>query len=201
VSQQINLYQPIFRKQKKIFSAKTLLQASAMLIAALLLIYGYGRWQVFTLNQELTHAKSQLTASQRRVAEMRRLNPPKVKDQRLEKTSKRLQKELDTKRRVIAVLSGKSFGNTAGFADYFEGLARQHVAGMWLTGLKIQDGGTHLELSGSTLRPALVPRFLQHLGGEAPFAGMRFDTFKMSRDKHHTHWVDFVLKSRGEGSQ
>ena len=196
MNQQINLYQPIFRKQKKIFSAKTLVQASAMLIAALLLIYGYGRWQVFTLNQELAHAKAQVAASQRRVAEMRRLSPPKVKDQRLEKANEHLARELETKRRVLAVLSGKSFGNTAGFADYLEGLARQHVAGMWLTGLKIQDGGTRLELRGATLRPELVPRFLQRLSGEKAFAGTKFGTFKMSRDKHHSHWVDFVLKSR-----
>lgn len=197
MKQQINLYQPIFRKQKKIFSAKTLVQASALLIAALLLIYGYGRWQVFALNQELAHSKAQVAASQRRVAEMRRLSPPQAKDQRLEKANDRLARELETKHRVLAVLSGKSFGNTSGFADYLEGLARQHVSGMWLTGLKIEDGGTRLELRGASLRPELVPRFLQRLGGEKAFAGTSFSTFKMSRDPHHSHWVDFVLRSGG----
>ncbi len=201
MSQQINLYQPIFRKQKKIFSATTLMQGSALLAVALVLIYAYGRWQVFALDRELAHAKAQLAASQRRVNEMRRITPPKANDPRLKKTSATLEHELDTKRRVLGLLSGKTFGNTTGFADYFEGLARQRVNGMWLTGFKIAKGGTSLELRGATLRPELVPKFLQRLGRESAFAGMSFDTFKMSRDKRHRHWVDFVLRSAGEDSK
>ena len=44
--QQINLYQPIFRKQRQIFSATTLAQVLGVVAAALLLLYGYGLLQV-----------------------------------------------------------------------------------------------------------------------------------------------------------
>ena len=45
--QQINLYQPVFRKQQKVFSALTLLQICAAVLVLLLLIAGHTRW---TLN-------------------------------------------------------------------------------------------------------------------------------------------------------
>ena len=43
MTQQINLYQPIFRTQKKIFSATTIAQAAGLFVVGLLLIYGYAR--------------------------------------------------------------------------------------------------------------------------------------------------------------
>ena len=43
--QQVNLYQPIFRKQKKVFSARALVQAVVLVAVALGGIFGYSRWQ------------------------------------------------------------------------------------------------------------------------------------------------------------
>jgi hypothetical protein len=42
IYQQVNLYQPIFKRQRHIFSALTMLQSAAVVIVALLTIYGYG---------------------------------------------------------------------------------------------------------------------------------------------------------------
>ena len=38
--QQINLYQPIFRKEEKIFSAKTLLIGNLLVLVGLVVLYG-----------------------------------------------------------------------------------------------------------------------------------------------------------------
>src|SRR5258706_453055 len=51
--QQINLYQPIFRKQRQIFSATTLAQVLGVVAAALLLLYGYGLLQVRGLEAQV----------------------------------------------------------------------------------------------------------------------------------------------------
>jgi hypothetical protein len=47
--QQINLYQPIFRKQRQIFAAATMLQAVGVVALALLGIYAYAYVQVGAL--------------------------------------------------------------------------------------------------------------------------------------------------------
>ena len=42
--QQINLYQPVFRRQHKVFSAVTLAQMVAVVLVLLLAILGHTRW-------------------------------------------------------------------------------------------------------------------------------------------------------------
>lgn len=195
MNQQINLYQPIFRKEKKIFSTWTMFQACLILIVGLGSIYGYGRWQVHELAVQLNQTRVQAKQMRQRVAEIERIAPVRTKDPRLVARNRQLQAELDLKQRVIATLADRRLGNTAGFAAYFASLARQHINGLWLTGLTVAAGGAQLELRGSTLRPALVPRYLRRLAQEPPFKGMVFQTFEMTRPKKHRHQVDFLLRT------
>ena len=53
IYQQVNLYQPIFRKQRQVFSAPTLAQAAALIVVALLGLYGFGRFKLTGLEVEL----------------------------------------------------------------------------------------------------------------------------------------------------
>ncbi len=197
MSQQVNLYQPIFRKEKKIFSARTLAQACAILLLALGGIYAYGRWQVHQLAVQLERSRTQAQAMQNRVSEIQRLAPRRSEDPALLARNKQLAAELAQKQRVLATLADRRLGNTQGFAPYFTGLARQQLDGLWLTGLTVAGGGSRLELRGSTLRPELVPRYLQRLAQEAPFRGMAFETFEMSRAKGARHQIDFLLRTAG----
>ena len=63
MTQQVNLYQPIFRKQRKVFSAVTIAQAAAVFIVGLLLIYGYGRWQLAALGADIDALELQRNAA------------------------------------------------------------------------------------------------------------------------------------------
>src|SRR4051812_33188494 len=49
MSQQINLYSPLFRKQKKLFTALAMVQALGIVVIALVGLYGYARVQVTEL--------------------------------------------------------------------------------------------------------------------------------------------------------
>jgi Na+-transporting methylmalonyl-CoA/oxaloacetate decarboxylase gamma subunit len=48
--QQINLYQPVFRKQEKVFSAITLLQIGAAVLLLLLIILAHAHWTLSDMN-------------------------------------------------------------------------------------------------------------------------------------------------------
>lgn len=197
MNQQINLYQPIFRTQPKVFSAITIAQAGLLLTLGLLAVYGYAYWQNTQLDHEVTRLQAQQDALLKRIEEFSTRFPVRQKNPQLDHQLTRLTAERAGKARAVAVLSDGVFGNTNGFSTYFAGLAHQHIEGLWLTGLSIADGGQQLSISGRTVDAPLVPRYLQQLAGEAAFNGREFKTFQMARGAD-TALIDFSLHTAAE---
>jgi hypothetical protein len=192
MSQQVNLYQPILRSQTKVFSALTILQFCGLLLLGLSLIYGYARWQDAKLGRDVISLQAQQDALLKRIEDFNTRYPLKQKNPDLERQLAGLTADRSGKVRALDVLSGGVFGNTQGFSGYLEGLARQHVEGVWLTGVTISDGGEQLGLTGSTLDAQLVPRYLQQLSAEQVYKGREFKTFQMLRGEAPPH-IDFTL--------
>ena len=115
-------------------------------------------------------------------------------DSELTETLVHKESELRNKKHVLQVLSSQRFGNTEGFASHLTGLSRQHIDGMWLTNLRIHQGGEKLNLQGSTFSPEHVPRYLQNLSKEPSFEGVEFKTFLMQRNIK-TNRIDFDIRS------
>ncbi len=86
--QQINLYQPIFRKQRQIFSATTLAQLLGIVAAALLLIYGYGLLQVRGLEGEVVQLEGREKALTTQLARHRPDARTSIGAQRSRKSSR-----------------------------------------------------------------------------------------------------------------
>lgn len=193
--QQVNLYQPIFRKQKKIFSALALVQAAVLVVFALGGIYAYSRWQLVALDDALTSAQDQRTETQARLTEIQRATPPRARDQRLVRAVERLQVQNEFKQRSLAMLEADLGTARAGFVGQLEGLARQKVDGVWLTHLAFSAGGSDIGLAGNALAPELVPRYLQRLSAEASFAGTQFQSFLLERTADKDSRVTFELSS------
>ena len=198
MNQQINLYQPIFRKQPKVFSALTILQTVLVVFAGLLLIYAYGRWQDAKLSHTLSELKAQRTAGLNRVQRLGEKYPPRTQSPLLEQQVQRLVAERGAKQRILAALSGKTPANTTGFSPFLVGLARQHVNGLWLTDFAIHNGGADVSLAGSALSPEQVPRYLQKLSLESAFSGKTFKTLLMTRPKTGPARIDFFLRTGAE---
>ena len=195
MKQQINLYQPMFRRQEKVFSAVALLQTSGVVVLALLLIYGYGQWQLYGVNKELGRLKQQQAAAAQGVIELGKRFPPKKKSKLLEAEVSRLATELEQRKLLQKAFSGGTFGNTKGFSTYLEALARRHVEGMWLTRISIGGGGSVLGVAGSTFTPELVPLFIQRLSNEPVMSGVVFGTLVMTRPESDPRRVDFSLNT------
>ena len=197
MQQQVNLFQPMFRRQEKKFSAKKLLGllgGAALLFAA---VYGYVRWDVYTLENQLADLKKQHQLELKRVEELSKQYPLKRRSASIEKQLTRLRNERQAKQNLIALLQGRStLGNDTGFSSHMEGLARQHVSGMWVTAFAINDGGEQIGIQGSSLRPELVPQFLQNLSDENSFNGAVFRVFKMQRDEKKRAAINFELSTR-----
>ena len=199
--QQINLYQDDFRPRREVLSLRQVVAGLGALMLVLLAVSAWQGWQNRQLAAEVEAQRQALKQSEARLAALRKANPPREPDPKLARTVERLAQRVETKRRVLAVLSGKTFGNTEGFVPQLTGLARQRIEGLWLTELRLHAGGTRLDMAGNALKPELVPRYLQRLGKEAVFSGTAFETFRLERPEKGPSWVRFVLHSQaGEGA-
>lgn len=191
--QQINLYQPIFRKQEKIFSAKTMVQGAALIALGMLVFFGYAAWQTRSLEAQVAQFQRQRDDAARRVTELARAMPERSKSTALEQDVTRLRGELRSKQQVVARLADHSTGNTSGYSAHLEGLARQRLPQLWLTHIGLRRGGSTVELRGSALNPEQVPQYLQRLSAEPAFSGVEFRQFTLSRPEKAPQQVDFVL--------
>lgn len=193
--QQVNLYQPMFRKQEKIFSAKTMMYVFFAAIGLFTLVYGYAHWNVNALESELVRLQDQQSKEMVRLEDLARRYPATQKSKKTENELAQLKSERSAKEFLIKTLSGRSIGNSKGFSEYLEGIARRRPAGMWLRRLELERGGEVIGIHGSSLRPELVPQFLQQLSKESSFSGSNFRIFEMQRDDKNRAMLNFTLRS------
>lgn len=174
--QQINLYQPILRREKKVFSAVTMLQILAGLAALMLLLFAFNRWQLAQLEIEHARLAAQEQELAGRVAEMSRSLQARPESRELRRRVEEARRELELKRRLAELMQRRPGAAGAGFAEAFAALARQRVGGLWLTGVELENAGDerHVALRGMASKAELVPELVQQLGEEPAFQGLRF---------------------------
>jgi hypothetical protein len=181
VSQQINLFNPIFLQQKKIFSARTMAQALGVLVVGLAAIQGYGGMRVDALEREASAGAAQLAAREARLAMVKKEFVPRQKSAAVDAELAEAERQLADLREVSGVLDRGELGNTQGYAEYFRALARQHQDGLWLTGVSISGAGTAVGVRGRALDPQRVPAYLNRLTQEPVMRGKHFGSMQIGK--------------------
>lgn len=193
--QQINLYQSEFHSRHELVCAKNVQNLLGVLLAilALISIYDYfsGRGQAGYL-VELQTQETELELS---LQNAKQTAPSMIVDSKLKQQVDGYKRDVITKQQVLDALSGQSFGNTSGFSEFFKGLAKQNVSGLWLTNLNIRSGGKDIGITGSAYHPELVPDFLNKLSDERIFQGTNFQTFRVKREENPVR-VDFYVDTQ-----
>ncbi|MHB0991347.1 MAG: PilN domain-containing protein [Burkholderiales bacterium] len=181
MSQQINLCNPLFRKQKKYFSAITMFQALSLILLGILSFYGYLAYQTSGLaTQDLQmiqlqdNAKRQLNALASRVGNRK---PNQALSDRVAQMEQTLHAEVS----VLNMLQRGELGNQTGFSPYFIALSRRTVNGLWLTGFNISGMADEIGIDGRALQPELVAKLIQQLKYEPVFAGVHFTKLEIRR--------------------
>ncbi len=196
MTQQINLFQPMFRRERQILRARALIQVLAL---SFLGIAGYvtlDRIRLFQLRTEMTELTARQLASAARFETTNAQIKPKVRSELLASELDHVEAELAASRRAADAIASGTLGNTKGFSSYLAGIAKQHVAGIWITGLAMQSGGTAIGIRGQALDPALVAVFLQQLASEPAFAGKQFSQLRLDRDNQQARSVQFQLSTK-----
>ena len=195
--QQVNLYQPLLRKQEKVFSAKTLLQGNLIVLAGLVLLYGYTAVQTSKMQAQLTQVQHQRDAHIKNLAELVKQFPPKAKDESFKRRIEQSQSELQHKRRLLLAVKDLGMDGTGGFSAHLSGLARQDVPQLWLRHIYLQHG-QQVDLIGSAHQAEEVPLYLQRLTKEPAFRGTDFLRVDIARHEEVVGRVDFSLSTRKE---
>lgn len=180
MAQQINLFNPVFLKQKKYFSAVTMLEALGLLIGGVLAFYAYTLNESRSLARVAADASRQLATQTEQVAALSREFSPQGRSRLLQEELARAGARLKEREDMLAMLQTGGLGNTAGFARYLTALARQSVGGVWLTGFTISGDEIELNLTGRVLQPDLVPIYIRALNREEVMRGRRVSELRLT---------------------
>lgn len=180
MSQQINLFNPLFMRKEKYFSARTMLQSLALIALGLAAIYAYALWQLNDLERLAAGYGRQLSVQRDQFVSLGGQGRSKL----LEAEVARLEADLHARRAALDLLLGGGLGNTDGFSRYFAAFARHSLRGIWLTGFSVGDNGNVLSIRGRVLHPDLVPAYLKALNEEDVMRGRLVTELKLvARDE------------------
>ena len=157
MSQQINLFNPIFLKQRKIFAASTMAQSLGVIVLACVLLSVYASWQVQAREKQTAESAAQVSKLKARLDNAAIQFAPHQADQSLANQLQKTEDDVNSLQRVTNELNGGGFGDTKGYSLYFSSFSRQIVDGLWLTGVDINGAGQQIGLRGRALRADLVP--------------------------------------------
>lgn len=195
--QQVNLYRGESEAVTVSGSTRALLLAAVAAVVVVLVMAGAGELYLSDVQRQRDAVADKLDAQRAELEQFRQtLSAPAV-DPFLEseivslRTQQRL---LDTN---LLMISRARQAGAQDVSDFFAGLARNRLDGLWFDAVGLSAGGSEVLLRGRTTQPALVPRLLQILAGEQAFAGRTFrkvSFLRSDRDDHDSP-VEFELRS------
>jgi Tfp pilus assembly protein PilN len=200
--QQINLYQPAFRRQQKVFSAATMLQSTAVVAVALATIHAFGTLQVGKLESQIEALESLERARSVQLAGIDTAAGP-ARRAEIERELDALNARLAEQQKLADMLTQQPPGSSVGFSPYLAALARQRHPGVWLTRISVNGAQEALELHGQSFDAQRVPDYLTALTREPALNGQRFDDFSIDRtdDAHVRFHVSSAATERSEPAQ
>jgi type IV pilus assembly PilN-like protein len=176
MQQQINLYQPVARGPQGTLSSATVVRLLALVVLVLAGIWGFSEWEVLKLRKGVGTVRAQHQAQEQiRAAGLSDLEA--LSQEALDARVTSLSAALEGKTRALAQLRSETTARNASFAARLEGLARQHVDGVWLDHLTLGGSANAMSLSGTTVSPTLVPQYLHNLAADPALRGAQIDEF------------------------
>jgi hypothetical protein len=202
MSQQINLYSPLFRKQPKVFSAATMLQG-ALLIAVIVAVgCVYLSLQASVLEIRAAQSGTELKSELERLKTYSVRESPEARAKSLAERKKALEATLRASAQTLEALNAGGVGRGEGYSELLRALARVSVQGVWLTRVHFAEVSGELSLTGRAARADLVAAYLERLRSEPELRGREFARLDMKRgaaEKGAPPYVEFTLSSSDEG--
>jgi hypothetical protein len=180
MSQQINLFNPIFLRQKKYFSAVTMVQALAAVVVGVIAMYVFQAAQTKSLERLLAETERQTSERREQLVRFSKEFSAQGRSKLLEDEVARLETRLKSRQELLGDLTLGVGGDAEGYSGYLAALARQTMHGVWLTGITIGGKSNQVDLKGRALDSELMPAYLRSLSREPKFAGRRIAELRLT---------------------
>lgn len=178
--QEINLYQPVSKGVRGILSSRSTGMVFGIVGASLLGLWGFAWWQVDKLRDAAQVVRNQQQAQ----AAMAAAQGPQLDgltDEELDVLLKQLSASVDSKSRALELLANESRGGLYGFSARLRAFGTRHIDGIWLDRLMLGATAEAVSVSGSTLSPDSVPRYLRSLAQDPALKGGKIDEFVIAK--------------------
>ena len=209
MSQQINLFNPVFLKKQTLFSAVAMAQGLGLVCAGLVGLGLLSANRVSHVRVEADIVAARLKAAQTQLTQMVERTRPAQTDKATEDAIKLASERLRVNQQVLNFVSKEDLGNTHGYSEFFRALSRRAMQGVWLTGITLEGGGSGMVIRGRALEPTMIPSYLATLKQEPLFKGRSFGSLELRTPSPQTMaknampvkavfeqpYIEFVLKS------
>jgi hypothetical protein len=193
--QQINFYRATSAGAGLELNAQTMAWGALLAMMCLALLSLIEIRSVTQLRVQAEAARSQAQVQESQAQQMQAQIPEPKPDPALLSQAERKQRAVDDLKRLLAAVKGDEVVQRGGFSSYFEGLARQGRADVWLREIRLRDGGKSIELAGSALKTDAIPQVVQDLGLEGAFKARTFGDLVLQRPEQRQNQVDFILRT------
>jgi hypothetical protein len=176
--QDINLYQPKSKGVRGALSASSTATTFGIVAATLLGLWGFAFWQVEQLRGAAEVVRNQQAAQ----AAMSAAQGPQLdglSDEELQALVSELGTSVANKSRALQLLASETYGY--GFSGRLRAFGTRHIDGVWLDRLTFGPTVKSVSVSGSTLSPDSVPRYLRSLAQDPALKGGEIDDFVIEK--------------------
>ena len=175
MSQQINLVSPLLLKQRFAFGLREMVLGLMLILLGALAWAGVAHYRANALEALAAQAKARQEKAQ---LELDRLSAIASRPtsallaERVEATQAQV-----AQRKVLLTTINNTIDQTSvGFSPRMRALARGSTEGVWLNGFTLSPD--YVALKGSALNAGLLTTYMDRLGKQPPFAGMKFSGMK-----------------------
>lgn len=178
MQQAINLFDHLEKRESIKVSSQHIALAAIVTICIVLLV---SLVTLYNSSQDAHTLQLEQEKDESLQAQLTSLQASSSNDSKAIQRSKRLLKQ---RREILSSLSSHRQDDSEGFSDYLAGLGRQQLTGLWLNTIALRSGGENISLKGRMQNPTLLPRYLQDLGKEPSFSGLRFQLMRIEKSIH-----------------
>ncbi|HKC54068.1 MAG TPA: PilN domain-containing protein [Burkholderiales bacterium] len=201
MSQQINLFNPLFLEKKKYFSVVAMTQALGLIVLGLAVFYGFAFWQDRNLARQTGESGHAYEQQKLQFAKVGAELSPERREAQLDQDLKSIEAGIALRQSLLRELGTGGFAGPTGYSEYLRAFARQTVQGLWLTSIQVGEGGGQLVMSGRALEADLVPVLIGRLKQESVLRGRPLEALAITRSTAGKDppraIVEFTVSSQG----
>lgn len=197
--QQVNLYLDEFKLIEPPYSAATLLFLAVYSVVFCLLVGGVLLSVLWWQQSDLEINKRQLNVWQDNL-EVAKVEFPEPKvDEHYKRNISRLKSELARNKVVLKYLQSRQIEvEHQSFSVLLLALTWVSEKDLWLTDIKITEGGENLLLQGRSLKADSLPNYLKKLSEIDVFSQLKFRVFEMDREGDEFTFVVSSIREEGK---